>query len=141
MRVCGIEISGSSATIVVLDGTLDDFQIFQTGLSRIDLNNSESVVDVRTFKDTFQALVINHNIEKIGIKRRSTRGQYAGGAVSFKIEGIIQVASNIDVSLIPPQTISSTLRNFPPPNLVRLFAYQRTAYNTAYTLLRIEENA
>lgn len=135
MRICGIELTGSSATVVVLDGTQDDFEVMDTGITKINIKNPDSADDVRNFKDVFQAFIANHHIERIGIKKRGTKGKFAGGSVSFKMEGIIQLTDCDDVVLIPAQTISAKLRNATLPPCDSLFGYQETAYETAYTLL------
>ncbi len=141
MKVCGIDLSGSSANVVVLEGSHDNFEINDTGIPKIILANSDSADDVRNFKDDFQAFIVNHNIEKVGIKKRGTKGKFAGGAVSFKMEGIIQLINEADIVLIPAQTISAKLRNVTLPTSDSLFGYQQSAYETAYTLLRMNSDA
>ena len=136
MRVCGVDIKASDAIVVVIDGTKDSFKIIDTGVQKITLGNTNDSEDVQTFKETFHSFVINHHIDKIGIKKRNTKGQFAGGATSFKIEGIIQLSKNSTVELLAPASISSTIKKEPPPAANQLFAYQKGSYETAYTLLR-----
>ena len=139
MIVCGIELSGSTASIVVLDGSADDFSVVDTGISKLEINDSESAQDVNSFFDSFHSFVRNHQIEKIGIKKRSlkAKGKYASGPITFKMEGLIQLCKDTEVVLISPNTISAKIRKDPPPN-VKIFKYQDEAYETAYTLLRLE---
>ena len=59
--------------------------------------------------------------------------------MTFKMEGIIQLAIDCEVLLIPAQTISAKLRKAPPPEPSGLPASQRVAYDTACTVLRISE--
>ena len=42
MIVCGIELGGSTASIVVLDGSADHLTVVDTGISKLEINNSES---------------------------------------------------------------------------------------------------
>lgn len=136
MRVCGVEIKASDAIVVVIDGTKDNFKIIDTGILKITLRNTNDSEDVKTFKETFHSFVKNHNIDKIGVKKRNTKGQFAGGATSFKIEGIIQLSVDSTVELLAPASVSSTVKKEPPPAASQLFAYQKGSYETAYTFLR-----
>ena len=137
MRVCGVELKASDAIVLVIDGTKENFGIIDTGIKKITLGDTNNAEDVQTFKETFHSFVKNHNIDKIGIKKRNTKGQFAGGAISFKIEGIIQLSKDATVELIAPTSISSTIKKEPPPAASQLFAYQKGSYETAYTLLRL----
>ena len=136
MRVCGVDIKASDAIVVVIDGTKDNFEIIGTGVKKIKLGDTNNSEDVQTFNETFHSFVRNHNIDKIVIKKRSTKGPFAGGATSFKIEGIIQLSKNSTVDLIAPTSISSTIKKHPPPAAIEIYAYQKGSYETAYTLLR-----
>ena len=136
MRLCGVELKASDAIVLVIDGTKENFGIIYTGIKKITLGDTNNAEDVQTFKETFHSFVKNHNIDKIGIKKRNTKGQFAGGAISFKIEGIIQLSKDATVELIAPTSISSTIKKEPPPAASQLFAYQKGSYETAYTLLR-----
>ena len=136
MRVCGVDIKASDAIVVVIDGTKDNFKIIDTGVQKITLGNTSDSEDVKTFKETFHSFVKNNNIDKIGIKKRNTKGRFAGGATSFKIEGIIQLSKDSTVDLLAPASISSTIKKEAPPAANQLFAYQKGSYETAYTLLR-----
>jgi hypothetical protein len=136
MRVCGVDLKASDAIVVVLDGTVDNFEVVDTGVQKITLGDSNSSEDIQSFNETFHSFIKNHTIDKVGIKKRNTRGQFAGGATSFKIEGIIQLSKDSTVVLIAPASISSTVKKTPPPTVSQLFAYQKSSYETAYTLLR-----
>lgn len=139
MIICGIELSGSTASIIVLDGSADDFSVVDTGITKLEITDSESAQDVISFFDSFHSFIRNHNVEKIGIKKRNpkAKGIHASGPITFKMEGLIQLCKDTEVVLISPNTISAKLRKDPPPK-AKLFKYQAKAYETAYTLLRIE---
>jgi hypothetical protein len=136
MRVCGVDLKGSDAIVLVIDGTKENFEIIDTGVNKITLGDTNSSEDVQTFTETFHSFIKNHHIDKIGIKKRNTKGQFAGGATSFKMEGIIQLCRDATVELIAPASIASTIKKEPPPAASQLFAYQKGSYETAYTLLR-----
>lgn len=135
MRVCGVEISGSEARIVLLEGNSEDFRHLSTELKRIELNDDESAVDLRSFRDVFQALIRDHQIDHVGIKKRNKKGEFAGGAVSFKIEGIVQLLEECDIRLLSPVTISSTIKKAKAAPPDTLHKYQHNAFEVALTLL------
>lgn len=56
---------------------------------------------------SFYFFLEQNEIEKILIKKRAKKGNFAGGAVTFKMEGLIQLNPICNVELISPQAISS----------------------------------
>ena len=136
MRVCGVELKASDAVVVVLEGDKESFEIIDTGVQKISLRDTNNSEDVQAFHESFQAFVQKYQIDRIGIKKRNTKGRFAGGATSFKMEGIIQLAQDTMVALISPASIASTIKKEEPPVANHLFTYQKGAYETAYTLLR-----
>ena len=136
MRVCGVELKAADAIVVVLEGNKESFEIVDTGVQKISLRDTNNSEDVQAFHEAIHAFVQKHQIDKIGIKKRNTKGRFAGGATSFKMEGIIQLAQDATVALIAPASIASTIKKEEPPAANKLFTYQKGAYETAYTLLR-----
>jgi hypothetical protein len=67
----------------------------------------------------------------VGIKARMHKGKFAGGALSFKIESLIQLISK-EVHILSSQTIKSKTKKIDIP---KLFKYQYEAFKTAYTLM------
>jgi len=141
MRMCGIEIKSSDAIIVVLDGLKDQFEILDTGIKKFNLKDTSKSDEVQIFTETIHTFLIQHKIDIVGIKKRNAKGQFAGGSVSFKIEGLIQLTKNSQVKLIAPASISSTIKKNPPPSSGKLFAYQKGAFETAYTLLQLHQDS
>jgi len=46
------------------------------------------------------------------------KGEYAGGPIGFKMEGIIQLYEECPVKLVAPQTISATQKSISPLNRI-----------------------
>ena len=69
MKVCGIELSGSTATIVALEGTADDFRVVDTGITKLGINNSELAQDVISFFNSFGSYIHKHQINIISCTR------------------------------------------------------------------------
>lgn len=135
MKVCGVEIKGSHANIVILDGNVDSYMHVVTDPRRVDLDDDESTEHVRSFRDVFQALVRDQQIEHVAIKKRNKKGEYAGGPTSFKIEGILQLLDECQVHLLAPVTISSIVRKSSPALPDTLRRYQESAFKAAFATL------
>ena len=139
MIVCGIELSSSTAIVVILTGTPDDFVVVDPGVVKFELNESESAKAVVDFFESFNEFVQRQKIHRIGIKKRShkARGKYASGPITFKLEGLIQLCKNVEIRLISPNTIAAKLRKKDLPE-AKLFKYQIPAYETAYAALSLK---
>ena len=135
--VCGIDIGGSTASVVLLNGDDDDFEIVDTGITKLEINDSKSCQDVLSFYDAFNSFVRNHKVERIGIKERNpkAKGRHAPGPLTFKMEGLIQLCKDAQVLFLHPNTIAAYIRKNPPPK-IKIYRYQSGAYEVAYTLLR-----
>ena len=104
MISCGIELSSSTAIFVILEGTSDHFEVIDPGISKFELEDSESAEDVVAFHKSFNEFV-QQRIDRIAIKKRSAKakGKYASGPITFKLEGLIQLCENVEVRLLSPE--------------------------------------
>ena len=129
MKVCGIDLKANNMILAVLD----DKNYIDLKTKKITLENDESQDDIRKFCNEFLLFLEQNSIEKIVIKKRAKKGNFAGGAVTFKMEGLIQLNPICDVELVSAQTISS----FEKKNSIEfpksLKKYQEQAYLTAYS--------
>ncbi len=132
MIVCGIELAASEARLVVLDGTRDTFSHVSTAPPKIVLADDENPVEVKAFKEAMYAFLRENHVEQVAIKKRGKRREYAGGPVSFKLEGLIQLYPECSVVLVSPQTISAAKRNHAPVAPQCINKYQYTAFETAF---------
>jgi hypothetical protein len=107
MRVCGIELKGSEAILSLIDKIDENIENIPIAMKKISLGDGESCVQVKSFKETFESFCRENSVDKIVIKKRGKKGDYAGGADTFKMEGIIQVADVPNVILISPQSIAA----------------------------------
>lgn len=88
MKSLGIELKGSTCIGVLLDSSFKLLATLKLELS--DSYNNEQVCD---FAKQFETFVNEHSPDSIMIKKRQEKGKFAGGATSFKMEGLIQVSS------------------------------------------------
>ncbi len=130
MKICGADISGKVLNLVVLEQASDGSISHIALTPKIALMDGKSQDSVRAFADALGAFVRLNGIGKIAIRSRAGKGQFAGGAESFKIEGLIQAIPDVEVVLVSPIAISSHEKKYPAPKL-NIYAYQSDAYKTA----------
>jgi len=135
MIVCGIELAASEARLVILDGAKAAYSHVEVTPPKIILADDENQEEVKAFKDAMYAFLRENHVQKVAIKERGKRGKYAGGPVSFKLEGLVQLYPECGVVLVSPQTISAAKRNHAPVAPQRISKYQQTSFETAFAAL------
>ena len=127
MNICGIELKANNALLVVLKNN----EYIDTKIKKIILEDDGKQEDIRKFCNEFLDFLQKNEIEKIFIKKRAKKGNFSGGAVTFKMEGLIQLNPLCSVELISTQTVST----FEKKNQIQfpkeLNKYQEQAYLTA----------
>ncbi|MEG0862228.1 MAG: DUF3010 family protein [Pseudomonas sp.] len=135
MKVCGIEIKGSDAllAVVALEAGSPAHLVLPT--KKIALEDDDLADNVKAFATQSRQFVTEHGITHLAIKKRSKKGDFAGGPTTFKIEGILQLLEQCEVALVSPQTVSAQAKkhNIEPP--ASLNKYQHEAYKSACALL------
>lgn len=129
MRKCGIELKSNYAILSVLEFENDDIvDYIDLKIKKIALDDDENQGNIKDFFKEVNDFLHQNKIEKIIIKKRSKKGNFAGGAVTFKMESLIQFNDICEVSLISSQTISS----FEKKNMIifpsKLKKYQEQSY-------------
>lgn len=108
MKVCGIELKSNYTVLTLVDYSSDDIiDYIDLKIKKIILEDDEDQKNILKFIDEINTFFNNNKVEKILIKKRSKKGAFSGGAVSFKMEGLIQLYLNAEVKLITSQSISS----------------------------------
>ena len=127
MNICGIELKSNNLILVILN----DKKYQDNKIKKIIFEDDEKQENIRKFCNEFLDFLQKNQIEKIYIKKRAKKGSFAGGAVTFKMEGLIQLNPICPVDLISTQTISS----FEKKNQIvfpkELKKYQEQAFLTA----------
>jgi hypothetical protein len=101
------------------------------------LKKNHTRADLQAFQALFVEFLAEHSVNKVAVKERMPKGKFAGGAVSFKLEAAIQLiaGADIEVVLLPPALIKSTLSSNPLPVPFAdtgLKIFQETAFTAAY---------
>ncbi|RXJ77631.1 hypothetical protein CRV03_05215 [Arcobacter sp. F155] len=124
MKICGIELKANNIILSVIENK--QFQDIKT--KKLTLEDDEKQEDIRKFCNEFLLFLEQENIEKIVIKKRAKKGNFAGGAVTFKLEGLIQLNPLCEVELISAQSISSFEKKNEIEYPSSLKKYQEQAY-------------
>ncbi len=133
MRVCGVELKSNNAIFSVFEKTDEDIVIYiDLKIKKISLEDDESKESITEFSNNINSFFEENSIEKVYIKKRAKKGNFAGGAVTFKMESIIQLNTVCDVELISAQTISSYEKRNEVEYPKTLKKYQESAYLTAF---------
>lgn len=137
MLICGIELSGSDAVVCLLNKDMGQFSLPESKVRKLSLKKNHTREDLQQFQASFAEFVTENGVKRVAIKERMPKGKFAGGAISFKLEAAIQLMSvqDVDVILLPPALIKSTLAANPLPvpfAETGLKAFQETAFVAAY---------
>ncbi|AZE63772.1 MULTISPECIES: DUF3010 family protein [Pseudomonas] len=135
MTLCGIEIKGSEAIIAL--AALDHQTLTHVALAtkKIALDDDDEAANVKAFAAQVKAFVQDNSIQRIAIKKRSKKGEFAGGPTTFKIEGVFQLLEGVEVTLLSPQTINAQNKKHTFDLPATLNKYQHEAYKTACSCL------
>ncbi|WP_107495384.1 DUF3010 family protein [Thalassobius sp. I31.1] len=138
MRVCGCEISAQEVRLAVVH--LDDdgkVEMLRLKTTRIELSDDTSQADLRSFQTALQEFAREHKIQTFVIKTRARKGKMAGGAVSFKIETLIQLVEGCDTRFVSPIALSNFAKKQLEAYPEKLLVYLKNAFLAgAYALLK-----
>ena len=127
MSICGIELKANNVILVVLKNN----EYIETKIKKLLIEDDEKQEDIRKFCNEFLDFLQKNEIKKVFIKKLAKKGNFSGGAVTFKIEGLIQLNPFCSVDL----TSSQTVITFEKKNQIEfpkeLKKYQEQAYLTA----------
>ena len=135
MRICGIEFKASQANLVLLDGTKTSFAHADVKPKKIAIKDDLNSSDIRAFKEAVFAFLAENNVEMIAIKKRNKKGEFSGGPVGFKLEGIVQLYEACPIQFTAPATIASAVRKNSPVYPDTLLKYQHGAFETCFAAL------
>ena len=135
MKTCGVEIKASEAIFAL--ASLDGSAVTHVPLTlkKLALEDDEVVANVRAFAAQAAAFVAEHGIQRLAIKKRSKKGEFAGGPTTFKIEGILQLLEGCETVLVSPQTMSAQAKKLGAELPASLNKYQHDAFKAACAVL------
>ncbi|WP_434679225.1 DUF3010 family protein [Pseudomonas sp. R1-18] len=131
MIICGVEIKGSEAIFAL--ATLQNGSVVHVPLAtrKLGLADDDEAANVQAFATQVAGFLRENGISHIAIKKRSKKGEFAGGPTTFKIETVLQLISDCSVTLISPQTINAQNKKHSFQLPETLNKYQHEAFKTA----------
>ncbi|XPV68598.1 MAG: DUF3010 family protein [Halarcobacter sp.] len=103
MNICAMELKSNYAVLVVFKNN----EYIDLKIKKLTIEDDENQESIRGFCNEFLLFLEQNQIEKIYIKKRAKKGNFSGGAVTFKMEGLIQLNPLCSVELVSAQTISA----------------------------------
>ena len=134
MKVCGIELKGSNAIFTCLEGDGVDHHFIAENTRKIGLDDSKVQQDIKDFSSAINSFFEEMKFDRIAIKARAEKGRFAGGAVSFKMEGLIQNC-DFPVEVVHVASIKSKLKGV-EIDLTSVKKYQEESLKLATYLLQ-----
>ena len=135
MKICGVDLVGNDAVICLLFKESQQFNIPECRVRKLRLPKDHSRGDLQYFKVSFAKLMSDYKIDKVAIRERMPKGKFAGSAISFKLEAVIQLISEIDVEVLSPSQIKTAQKESQLPIAFEdtgLKVFQKDAFIVAY---------
>ena len=138
MTVCGCEISAQEVRLAVVhlndEGNVEMLRLKTT---RIELVDDTSEADLQSFQAALHEFSRENKIDTFVIKTRAKKGKMAGGAVSFKIETLIQLVEGCDTRFVSPVALSHFAKREVEAYPEKLLVYLKNAFLAgAYALTK-----
>lgn len=138
MRVCGVDIKSNEARLAIVGDDGETPMLVGCDTRKIALSDDKDAATLKSFLHSINAFAHENSIDAFSIKARAHKGKMAGGAVSFKIETLIQLVEGRPSVLVNPVALSK----FAKKNIAGipggLFAYQEDAFRCAAYYLHKE---
>lgn len=135
-KICGVELKGCEAIIVLLEKIGVGYKHLDIEPRRIRLGDNESSDHIKSFFETFQNFARQYEVDLVVIKKRAHKGPRAGGAISFKMESLIQLNGIAEVKFETGQGIAAAERKKPLALPADLNKYQEDAFKSAALFIR-----
>ncbi|PHS23402.1 MAG: hypothetical protein COA83_09945 [Methylophaga sp.] len=111
MKVCAVDLKANDAIICLMSLTDGLYNLHECRVKKLTIVNATSTEQLRKFQFDFAKLMADYQIEHIVIRERMTKGKFAGGAVSFKLEAAIQLLEPFEISLLSPSKTKEIIKN------------------------------
>lgn len=135
MIICGIELKSNNTILTLIQKTNDNTTFIDSKTKKLILGDDETKNSLLIFQDKLDQFLEENKVEKVALKKRAKKGTFAGGAVTFKIEAIIQLNTVCEVEFISSQAISKYTKNNEVSIPKELNKYQEQAYLSSLLLV------
>jgi hypothetical protein len=131
MIICGVEIKGSEAIFALATLQQGGLEHLPLATKKLALEDDDESANVKAFATQIASFVRENGISHVVIKKRSKKGEFAGGPTTFKIETVFQLLRDCEVTLLSPQTINAQNKKHDFALPASLNKYQHEAYKAA----------
>jgi len=131
---CGIEISARRAIFVFLRLQGKEILDITGKRTQITIKNEDDPEEIRRFYRAGETFFEQMQPRRIAIVQRKKRGHFASGGTTFKLEGLLQLYPQTDVTIVPGATLRQFVKDRRPVLSPR-YSYQKNAYLMARYLL------
>ena len=138
MKICGIELKGNDAVICLMLFEEGLYTLLECRVKKISISDATDQQQLQKFQFEFAKLMADYQVDRVVIKERMTRGKFAGGSVSFKLEASIQLIEKLNVTLLSSAKIKETLKNSDTSmnfNDTGLKQFQEQAFMTGFSYI------
>ena len=135
MNVLGVDLTGSDAVICFLIGEDQEYTLADFRVRKLTLSKKHDRKDIQKFQFDFSKLIADYKINLVAIRERMTKGKFAGGAISFKMEAALQLIPEANSILLSSSQIKDALAESPIPIAFAetgLKVFQEGAFKVAY---------
>lgn len=131
---CGIDISARRAIFVFLRQTGETIEDVTGKHTQIKIGDEDDPGEVRRFCRGAHAILERKRPDRIAIVQRKKIGNFASGGTTFKLEGLLQLYPQKNVTIVAPVLLRQFSKD-QRPELTPRFTYQKNAYLLARYLL------
>jgi Protein of unknown function (DUF3010) len=134
MRILGVDINSTEATLCLVEFSPNGHEVVDVKPTKVPLSDSAQQDSIRSFGNVFKSISTDHAIDLISIRGRNDKGGYSSSGVTFKMEGAIQIMTDVECAVIPYQTINAKVKkiSFSIPDSIN--KYQHDAYLSAIAI-------
>ena len=136
MIICGVELKSNNTILSVIEVTDKTVDYMNVKPAKIALEDNEDQESIKKYQNDIYNFIKQNNIEKMIIKKRATKGTFAGGSITFKMEAILQLNSDAKIVFISSQAISKYNKKSPIPFPHNLHKYQEQSYLAALAYIK-----
>ena len=134
MKICGVELKSNNIIISIVDILDDEINYIDIKTKKLILKDDENRETLLAFSNEINKFLKENSIEKINIKKRAKKGNFAGGVVTFKIEALIQLNNICEVNLVSSQALAKFQKKHEIEFPSTLTKYQEQSYLSALAL-------
>jgi len=137
MRVCGIELVGNEAIIAIMQLNNGLYEAPKVRANKFLLADPINTEPLKKFQFEVLQFLKDYQVTTVVIKQRALKGKFAAGALTFKMEGALQLIPDINVLVVSlaylkegvlkaqykPKAVELGFKKFQEPAMLAAFGY------------------